>query len=68
MSKPKATASGTLESTPLANLLVYALDKRLTGTMIFEPPGGGRSAVFFNEGAPAKAKTADPVIHLGTLP
>ena len=67
MSKPKATASGTLESTPLANLLVYALDKRLTGTMIFEPPGGGRSAVFFNEGAPAKAKTADPVIHLGRL-
>ncbi len=67
MSKPTATASGTLESTPLANLLVYAVDKRLTGTMIFEPPGGGRSALYFHEGAPAKAKTSDPVVHLGRL-
>ncbi len=51
----------------MASLLVYALDKALTGTMVFESSDGGRSAVQFVDGAPAKAKTHDPVIHLGRL-
>ncbi|MEZ4223393.1 MAG: DnaJ domain-containing protein [Polyangiaceae bacterium] len=67
MSNLKPTASGTLKATPMASLLVYALDKRMTGTMVFESSAGGRSAVQFLEGAPTKAKTHDPVIHLGRL-
>ncbi len=67
MSKLKPTASGTLKATPMASLLVYALDKALTGTMVFESSEGGRSAVQLVDGAPTKAKTHDPVIHLGRL-
>ena len=67
MSKLKPTASGTLKATPMASLLVYALDKALTGTMVFESSEGGRSAVHFVDGAPTKAKTHEPVIHLGRL-
>jgi curved DNA-binding protein CbpA len=67
MSKLKPTASGTLKATPMASLLVYALDKSMTGTMVFESAEGGRSAVQFRGGAPTKAKTHNPVIHLGRL-
>lgn len=67
MSKLKPTASGTLKATPMASLLVYALDKSMTGTMVFESAEGGRSAVQFLNGAPTKAKTHNPVIHLGRL-
>jgi hypothetical protein len=67
MSAPAATATGNLETTPLSQLLVYALDKKLTGSFVFQAPGGGRSAVYMKNGIPRKAKTAEPVIHLGRL-
>lgn len=67
MAALKPTANGTLSATPMASLLVYALDKHMNGTMVFESSAGGRSAVHFVDGAPAKAKTHDPVIHLGRL-
>ena len=67
MSAPEPTATGTLEGTPLPHLLVYALDRRLNGTLVLESPVGGRSAVLFAEGAPTKVKTAEPVIYLGRL-
>lgn len=76
-SQPKAT--GTLAVRPLAHLLVYLLERQLTGTLVLQAPGdpaGGedaenaernRSAVFFHNGAPYRIKTSDPVIHLGRL-
>jgi tetratricopeptide (TPR) repeat protein len=67
MTAPVATATGNLETTPLSQLLVYALDKKLTGSFVFQAPGGGRSAVYLKNGIPRKAKTAEPVIHLGRL-
>ncbi|HVU00235.1 MAG TPA: J domain-containing protein [Polyangiaceae bacterium] len=56
MSGAQATATGTLGATPLANLLVYSLDKVLTGTMVFEDPMGRKAAVLFRGGAPLKVK------------
>lgn len=63
----EATATGTLEATPLSQLLVYALDKRLTGSFVFQGADRQKSALWVEEGVPAKAKTAQPVIHLGRL-
>lgn len=67
MSAPRPTAAGTLAKTPFENLLVYLLERRMTGTLVLEAPGGKKSAVFFAGGVPAKAQTAEPVIHLGRL-
>ncbi len=67
MTEPKPTATGTLQATPVAHLLVYMLDRRMDGTLVVETPTHERSALWFDKGAPAKAKTAEPVIHLGRL-
>jgi curved DNA-binding protein CbpA len=67
MSAVRATATGLLQSTPLAHLLVYVLDHRLSGTLVLEDPAGSKHAVWFEDGAPAKVKTADPVVYLGEL-
>ncbi len=63
----EATATGKLETTPLSQLLVYALDKGLTGSFIFQSPDRQKSALYLRGGAPANAKTGQPVIHLGRL-
>jgi len=62
-----ATATGTLETTPMSQLLVYALDKRLTGSFVFQTHDGKRSALYVERGAPVKAKTAEPVSYLGRI-
>src|SRR6185295_10436539 len=64
MAAPQATATGTLGSTPLANLLVYSLDRRLTGTLVLEDEQSRRSAVAFRAGAPVKVKLGAPVARL----
>jgi hypothetical protein len=58
---------GSLEQTPLAHLLVTALDRRATGTLVLEEPSGERHGLYFEAGLPRKVKTAAPVIHLGEL-
>jgi hypothetical protein len=58
---------GSLEQTPLAHLLVTALDRRATGTLVLEEPSGERHGLYFEAGLPRKVKTAEPVIHLGEL-
>jgi hypothetical protein len=67
MSNANPTARGTLRATPVAQLIAYSLDKRLTGTLVVEEPGGSRSALLFEAGQPAKAKCAEPVCVLGEL-
>lgn len=68
MSIPKPTATGSLDSTPVLNLLVYALDRRLTGTLVLEEqPGGHKHAVHFLMGGATKAKTARDVVYLGQV-
>jgi hypothetical protein len=58
---------GSLEHTPLAHLLVTALDRRATGTLVLEEPSGSRHGLYFEAGLPRKVKTAEPVVHLGEL-
>lgn len=67
MTATKATATGTLAQTPLAHLLVYMLDKQLSGTVVVEDAARNKNAVLVAQGAPTKAKTADPVAPLGEL-
>ncbi|HSU41110.1 MAG TPA: DUF4388 domain-containing protein, partial [Polyangiaceae bacterium] len=61
------TASGTLAATPLGHLLIHALDRRLTGSLVFEETDHRKHAVYLRDGAPASARTAEPVALLGAL-
>ena len=49
------TAKGLLAATPFAHLLIYALDRRLTGTIVFEEPSHAKHAIYLVDGAPAQA-------------
>lgn len=67
MSQLAPTASGTFAATPLGHLLIHALDRRLTGSMVFEEPDHQKHAVYFLAGAPAAARTSTSVALLGSL-
>src|SRR5205823_2247077 len=63
-SRREPTAEGDLGRTPFAHLLIYMLDKRLTGTTVFETPEGFIHSAYFHEGAPAKIRTGTMVAPL----
>jgi len=63
----EATATGNLQATPFGHLLVYLLDRGLTGTLVLEEANGDKHAIWFESGAPAKVKTATPVTYLGQV-
>jgi curved DNA-binding protein CbpA len=67
MTEAVPTAQGSLEATPLGHLLVYSLDRVLTGTLVLEEPTGKRHAIYFERGGPAKAKIQDTVLFLGRV-
>lgn len=56
----QAAAKGTLGATPLSKLLIYVLDRRLTGTLVLEDAAQQRSAISFRSGAPTKVKLSEP--------
>ena len=60
-------AKGTLGGTPISNLLVYALDCRLTGTLVIEDPEKQKSAISFRRGIPSKVKLGPLVAPLSEL-
>ncbi|HVW28344.1 MAG TPA: DnaJ domain-containing protein [Polyangiaceae bacterium] len=60
-------ATGTLGGTPIANLLVYALDRRLSGTLVIEDPEKQKSAISFRRGVPARVKLGQLVSPLSEL-
>jgi hypothetical protein len=63
-----ATAEGDLGRTPFAHLLVYALDKRLTGAMFLTEPGSeAPHVVRFVRGAAVKVRPADRYSLLGEM-
>lgn len=62
-----ASASGSLERTPLANLFVYCLDRSLSGTLVLESSDRLRHAVYFHYGSPAKVRSGDSFMHLGRV-
>jgi tetratricopeptide (TPR) repeat protein len=63
----EATATGNLQATPFGHLLVYLLDRGMTGSLVLEEPDGSKHAIWFEQGAPAKVKTATPVTYLGQV-
>src|ERR1700709_2343543 len=67
MTEAAPTAQGSLEATPLGHLLVYALDRLLTGTLVLEEPTGRKHAIYFDGGAPSKAKIQEPILFLGRV-
>lgn len=67
MSDLVAIATGNLERTPLTNLLVYCLDRELTGTLVLQSPEDVRHAILFQRGVPIKVRTGTPVALLGKL-
>lgn len=67
MSAPTPTSTARLDTLPVARLLAHALERRLTGTVVIEAPERHRSAIYFEQGAPAKAKSGLRVHLLGEL-
>ncbi|HEY6080124.1 MAG TPA: DnaJ domain-containing protein [Polyangiaceae bacterium] len=63
----EATATGNLQATPFGHLLVYLLDRGMTGSLVLEEADGSKHAIWFDAGAPAKVKTATPVTYLGQV-
>jgi curved DNA-binding protein CbpA len=63
----QAQATGTLGATPIANLLVYALDRKLSGTLVIEDHRARKSAIAFRAGAPVKVKIPDSVALLSEV-
>jgi hypothetical protein len=50
----EAAASGTLQHTPLAHILVYMLDHLLSGAIVFLEPTGMQHTVQFCDGVPSQ--------------
>jgi curved DNA-binding protein CbpA len=67
MSAPVPETVGTLASTPFGELLVSALDQRLTGTLILEETAGARHGVYLEGGTARQVKIAVPTEHLGEV-
>src|SRR5262245_53486383 len=61
------TAEGDLARTPLAHLLVYAIDRRLTGALFLTELTGTTHVVRFARGVPVKVKPGDGHAMLGQL-
>ncbi|EYF03055.1 J domain-containing protein [Chondromyces apiculatus] len=58
------TAEGALTRTPLVHLLVYMLDRRLTGTTCFVDPDEFVHGIYFVDGVPSKVWTGTMVAPL----
>jgi curved DNA-binding protein CbpA len=64
---PAPTASGTFVRTPFPHLLVYALERRLTGTFELSRGAASLATMVVMNGCPAKIRTSEPVHYLGTV-
>jgi tetratricopeptide (TPR) repeat protein len=65
--RPTPTASGTLARTPLVHLLLYAMDKKLSGTIELFAPDKRSAVVLFAKGEPTKVRTSEAVAYLGQV-
>ncbi|MDC3953545.1 hypothetical protein [Polyangium jinanense] len=61
------TAEGDLGRTPFAHLLVYALDKQLTGALFLREASGIEHAIRLEAGAPVKVRPGDGHAMLGEM-
>jgi tetratricopeptide (TPR) repeat protein len=65
--RPAPSANGTLAKTPLVHLLLYMLDKKLSGTLELLAPDRRSVTVVFVAGQPAKVRTSESVAYLGRV-
>src|ERR1044071_2527641 len=61
------TATGHLGSKPLSNLLIYVLDRRLTGSIVIEDESKTKSAIALRDGLPKKVKVGANVAPLAEV-
>jgi hypothetical protein len=54
--RPAPSAKGTLERRPLAHLLAYASEKKLTGSLVFGDPDDPVGVIVVKDGAPIRAR------------
>jgi hypothetical protein len=64
---PEPSAQGTLAKTPLPHLLIYALERQLSGTIELMAPDGDGGTILVIDGQPLKARTANPTSYLGRV-
>jgi tetratricopeptide (TPR) repeat protein len=62
---PEATATGLLTKKPIAHLLVYALDRKLSGTFELTEESRQRTQIVVADGLVARVSTTESVIYLG---
>src|SRR5258708_13792570 len=68
MSTSPQAITGALASKPLAQLLAYALEKELTGSLVLTLPDGNEAAtIVLGRGEIAKTRCAAPVAYLGMV-
>ena len=59
-------AQGSLSTQPISHVLLYALDQRLAGTIVFEEESA-RHKVFLQRGVPVQVATERPVSRIGQV-
>ncbi len=64
---PPPTAEGTFARTPFVQVLVYVLERALTGTIEIIHPGGPWASILVLEGQPTKGRTSEPIAYLGNV-
>ncbi len=64
---PAPTAQGSFAKTPLPHLLVYALERRLSGTFELHVGEGSVATMLVVQGFPAKLRTTEGVHYLGEV-
>jgi curved DNA-binding protein CbpA len=64
---PEPSAQGTLAKTPLPHLLIYALERQLSGTIELSAPDGDGGTILVIDGQPTKARTSRPSSYLGRV-
>ena len=67
MSSSTPTATGVLASRPLPELLIFVLERHLTGTLVLEDPDGRKTALYMADGSVSKIKTGEAIGRLGEL-
>jgi tetratricopeptide (TPR) repeat protein len=66
-SRPSPFATGLLSEKPLAQLLVYVLDRRLTGSFELLGEGGSQTQIAIESGMVARVATSEAVAYLGLV-
>src|SRR3984957_8546482 len=64
---PEPSARGTLAKTPFPHLLVYALERQLSGTIELATTDGDGGTILVIDGQPTKARTVQPAAYLGRV-